>query len=377
MQKITKKRKKNKLAITHVVSLYPPSVGGMQNVAYGIVTQLQKKNYNVKVITTKENGSEQFSNTKGIERYSALKIGNLILSPTAFFAGIKHKCDIAHLHLGLGMLPESYYMACKFKRIPYVVHIHIAPYKSTVAGVFLPAYMPLFKKIVRDANAVVVPTRDYVSIMANMCNVNKSKIVVIPTGIEDIFFEHCENNNTKKNDLLWVGRLCKQKNLPLLIDSFKLIANKLPHIRLNIVGDGPDRYNLEQSVIKNKLSDKVIIHGSLSQIKIRKLMRENLLLLMTSETESFGIVLIEAMSQGMPVIATDIPSVRRIVTKKTGILSPLQPKKFAGIVVSLLNNHERIEKMRIDAIIEAQNYKWSTVVKQYEKLYLKVAHVKK
>jgi len=379
MKNITSKieRQKRKATILHVVSRFPPSTGGMQNLVYGAVRQLQKHNYNVKVITTRAKNSERYLKTKGVERYYALKFGNIILSPTAFFAGMRDKYDIVHLHLGLGMLPEFQYIACKLKKVPYVVHIHIAPYKSTRAGVFLPLYMPIFKKIVRDAYAVLVYTKDYANLMSTMCHVSKNKIMIAPPGIDDIFFEHNVKNIKRKDDLLWVGRLCKQKNLPLLITAYKLIVKKIPEIKLHIVGDGPDRYNLEQMVMAHELTGRVIIHGKLSQTETRELMKKNSLLIMTSEIESFGLVLVEAMSQGMPVVATNILSVRQVITKKTGILSPSEPKKFAKIVVSLLNNKNMIKKMRTAAIAEAQKYRWKTVVKNYEKLYFEVTRDKK
>lgn len=126
--------------------------------------------------------------------------------------------------------------------------------------------------------------------------------IYIPNSIESLPSKKAALENTK---LISVGRLSKEKGYIDLLKVFKRLNKDYPKWTLDIVGDGVERENIENYIEKNNLKDKVTLHGFQGKEYIDKLLNQSSIYLMTSYTESFGIVLIEAMSHGVPCIAYD------------------------------------------------------------------------
>ena len=103
--------------------------------------------------------------------------------------------------------------------------------------------------------------------------------------------------------LVSVGRLSKEKGYLDLLKIYSLLEKKHSDWTLDIIGDGPERETLENYIKNHNLEDKVTLHGFQNKECIDKLLNKSSIYLMTSYTESFGIVLIEAMSHGLPCIA--------------------------------------------------------------------------
>ena len=136
--------------------------------------------------------------------------------------------------------------------------------------------------------------------------------IMIPNSIESLPEEMAP---LKEKRFVAVGRLSKEKGYLDLLDLFKIISSKYPDWTLDIVGDGPERESIEKYIYENKIGDKVTLHGFQGKEYIDKLLHKSSIYLMTSYTESFGIVLIEAMSHGLPCIAYDsAEGAREIIT---------------------------------------------------------------
>ena len=126
--------------------------------------------------------------------------------------------------------------------------------------------------------------------------------IYIPNSIESLPNKKAALENTK---LISVGRLSKEKGYIDLLKVFKRLNKEYPKWTLDIVGDGSERKSIEDFIRSNELSNKVKLHGFQGKEYIDKLLNQSSIYLMTSYTESFGIVLIEAMSHGVPCIAYD------------------------------------------------------------------------
>ena len=128
----------------------------------------------------------------------------------------------------------------------------------------------------------------------------KCKCVYIPNMLDSIPKTTSKLNN---KNLISVGRLSREKGYTDLIEVFKLIHKERPDWHLDIVGDGPEKNKIVDMIYLNKLTDSITVHGYLKRKEIDKLLNKSSIYLMTSYTESFGIVLIEAMSHGLPCVA--------------------------------------------------------------------------
>ena len=136
--------------------------------------------------------------------------------------------------------------------------------------------------------------------------------IYIPNSIDRI----PKNTASLKNHrLVSIGRLSKEKGYMDLLKIYNRLVKKHPTWTLDIIGDGAEREKLEAYIKKHHLEEKVTLHGFQGRDYIDKILHESSIYLMTSYTESFGIVLIEAMSHGVPCIAFDsAEGAREIIT---------------------------------------------------------------
>ena len=130
----------------------------------------------------------------------------------------------------------------------------------------------------------------------------KCKCIYIPNAIENI--PKTKSPLTHER-LISVGRLSPEKGYLDLLKIYLDLKKKKCKWHLDIVGDGNERGRLEKFIKENNLEEDVTLHGFKNSDEIEKLMQKSSIYVMTSYTESFGIVLLEAMSNGLPCIAFD------------------------------------------------------------------------
>lgn len=129
--------------------------------------------------------------------------------------------------------------------------------------------------------------------------------------IECVFIPHSleyipeEVSTLTEPRMISVGRLSQEKGYLDLIEVFAKIAKEYPHWKLHIVGDGDERSYIEEEIEKYQLTGQIIMHGYQSKEYINQLFAKSSIYVMTSFSESFGIVLIEAQSFGIPCVAFD------------------------------------------------------------------------
>ena len=130
----------------------------------------------------------------------------------------------------------------------------------------------------------------------------KCRCVFIPNIIDNI-----PKNVASLNDkrLISVGRLSPEKGFLDLLRIYNGLVKRHSDWKLDIVGDGVERTNLEAYILEHNLGNYVTLHGYQGKDYIDKLLHKSSIYVMTSYTESFGIVLLEAMSHGLPCVAFD------------------------------------------------------------------------
>ncbi len=164
------------------------------------------------------------------------------------------------------------------------------------------------------------------------------RLHVIHCGIDPSFFELPRRNTGYR--LLFVGRLAAVKGLPVLLEALARVKRSIPQAELVVVGDGPDRASLENQVKQLNLQDCVRFLGYQSQARIRELLSQSDVFVMTSLAEGVPVVLMEAMAAGVPVIATRIAGTPELVEDGAcGFLAPPgDPEMAAEKIVTLLND---------------------------------------
>lgn len=137
--------------------------------------------------------------------------------------------------------------------------------------------------------------------------------------------------------LLSVAHLTPKKGFDALLSAFAIAVRSDPRLRLAIGGDGPEGPALRRRVEDLGLSPQVEFLGALSRLEVRNQMRKSDAFVLASQVEPFGIVVIEALSQGLPVIATTCGGPEEILTPRDGILVPrAQPEALANAMVQMV-----------------------------------------
>jgi glycosyltransferase involved in cell wall biosynthesis len=131
---------------------------------------------------------------------------------------------------------------------------------------------------------------------------SRTKCIYIPLALDSI---PKKQSLLDEKQIISVGRLSKEKGFLDLIDIFKFVNQQRSDWKLNIVGDGLEKENIEDKIKNEHLENNVIMHGYQKKDKINDLLLNSSIYVMTSFTESFGLVLIEAMSYGIPCICFD------------------------------------------------------------------------
>ena len=159
------------------------------------------------------------------------------------------------------------------------------------------------QRIIRSAKKLdylVLVSMDLLKFYKRKMSNYKCMCIYIPNCIESI---PQKISKLDEKRLISVGRLSPEKGYLDLLKVYKQLRNDYPDWVLDIIGDGKERDNLEKYIKNNNLEKYVTLHGFQGKEYIDKLMNKSSIYLMTSFTESFGIVLIEAMSHGLPCIA--------------------------------------------------------------------------
>lgn len=166
-------------------------------------------------------------------------------------------------------------------------------------------------------------------------------------------------SNCEEKRIVIVGRLEKEKGLFDAIDILKRLQERMIHFHCDIVGDGPLRNDLEKRVNEKNLSSYVTFHGFQKHDYIDQLLLQSSVYLMTSFTESFGLVLIEAMNAGVPVVAFDSAEGAKelILNDSNGYLvSNRDLDMMATKIIYLLSHPEEARRLGKNGKAFSQNF---------------------
>lgn len=178
--------------------------------------------------------------------------------------------------------------------------------------------------------------------------------------------------NKRKNKIVCVGRLHKQKNIPLLINAFSNISSKYNDYILEIYGDGDERHNLEQIIKENKMSNKIFLKGSVKDIQ--KHINDSRLFILPSNYEGMPNALLEAMSLGLTCISTNWNpgGVTDIIdNKKNGLIVPKNnQEELEKAIKTFLDDDNLSEKCGLQAKKDSKKFDPQLIYDRWE-VYLK------
>jgi len=173
-------------------------------------------------------------------------------------------------------------------------------------------------------------------------------------------------------EILFAGRLIREKHVNLLIDSLRIVSRDDPGLVLRIIGNGPEEESIREHIRETGLEDSVQIRNFYPRHEdLVAQMKSSKVFVLPSTRESFGISALEALACGLPVVTVDHPAnaVRELITEKTGFLCKLSPEDLACALSEAFRRHAEMQQ---DCIATAARYDWDRIAIDLESYYYSV-----
>jgi glycosyltransferase involved in cell wall biosynthesis len=198
---------------------------------------------------------------------------------------------------------------------------------------------------------------------------SSEKSLVIPNGIDFNYISKiCPAG--EKSDVIFAGRLIKEKNVEILIKAISNVKEKIPDIKCCIIGDGPERAKLEKLVQELSIQDNVEFKGFMKDYdNLISYMKSSEVFVLPSTREGFGIVVIEANACGLPVVVVDHKmnaASDLIINNKNGIVSGFSKDDIAENIINMINKKK---EMQDGCIQTSKEYDWDKIVDTLEEFY--------
>lgn len=226
----------------------------------------------------------------------------------------------------------------------------------------------LFKEYLKKLDRYIVLTEDDKIKMKKYLNTNCERIYN-PLSFISERKAKCVNKN-----IICVGRLVQeQKGIDLLIKAFSKVSLKYKDWKLYIIGDGPDKDEINKLVSDLSLQDQVIIKPFTNNVQSYYL--NSSIFVSSSRWEGFGLVIIEAMECGLPVIAFANSGPKEIINKQNGngILVPCEDiDKLSEAIINLIDNEEMRLKIAKGSIYRAKDFNIDIIMNQWNKILNKI-----
>lgn len=286
--------------------------------------------------------------------------------------------DIIHGHSG-GPVTFLGWEVSRTKKIPFVLTYHTLWNRYThyffKGKIVKPRLMEKATKIFGNRVDYLIAPTSRVEQELRSYGVKKP-IAVIPSGIDiDRFQEKGKGLLRKKLGLkdkpilLFVGRLGREKSIDFIIKSFNEVCKKESRAHLVILGEGPERKRLESLGKRLGIAKNIHFISHISNEEIHRAYQDATVFVFSSTTETQGLVVLEALSSGVPVVAIDDPAYECIESGKNGFLVKKDKNEFALKILSIIENKDLRAELSKNALETAQRFSVKSMVDSLERVY--------
>jgi len=376
--------------VIHLTSGYPPDLSGLDRVdtelggLERVVTELtealaRELDAPVEVVTGARGGHR---GTSRVGKVVVHRLRSFYMALTPIIPGLAWhlwrapKPELLHIHVAHAGTPEIGALVARLRGIPIIAHVHIDAEPTTWMGALLAPYQKyVLARVLRRATAVVVPTDSYRRLLIEKYRVRPDRVRVLANGTE---MPHRTGVRPGLGDgplrLVNVGRIAREKNHALLIDAVDHLVNQ-EHLDvvLEIVGDGPIWEEVANYVRERGLESRVQMSGFRSGDDLLASYDRADMFILTSTSESFGVVVVEAMARGLPVIAPNIDGIRDVVIDgDTGLLTENTVASISEAVRRLLEEPDLRDHLIAGAQAQSARYEWPAIARECAALYREV-----
>lgn len=339
-----------------------PIIGGIETTTYQFAKELINLGHEVHVLTSKPNISPNDKSKLNLKKYEiidGIHIHRIKQYPLPIYTLItineiqKINPDIIHsqgLWRGFTSIGSKFLLNKK-----YVIQGHGSD--IYVPNKILDYFKPL---IYNNSSCILALSNDMKNIMQKSTN---KQITIFSNGIDCSKFI---KTNPTKNNIVFLGRLIKIKGIEYLINSLEFVKND---IQIHIIGDGEERLSLEKEAEKYK--NKIKFYGKISNEENINIFSKSKIFVLPSIFEGQGIVLLEAMASGLPIVASNVDGIPSVIENNVnGFLVPSKNSKLIAEKIDyLLDNKDVWNEISNNNIEKAKQYDITNLTKQLLDIY--------
>ncbi|MCS7123238.1 MAG: glycosyltransferase [Candidatus Aenigmarchaeota archaeon] len=341
------------MKVLHLGKLCPPKEGGIEIFSYDLLKYLNSQGIRADLLCFgEENREDEYQGFKYYECKEHIRISSAPLSynfAKKFFEIYKNY-DLIHVH---SPNPLAEFVSL-FVNKPLIIHWHSDIVKQKILYKF---YRPIQVVVLKKAKKIVCTSPNYLESSAQLKGF-KDRAVVVPSGVdtrkitlsEDQKLDSLRENFKGKKIVLSIGRLVEYKGFEYLILAGKYLRE---NVVIVIAGCGPLYSKLTELIESNGLSDRVFLIGRVENVYQWIKECDIFCLPSVSRNEAFGLVLVEALFFGKPLVTTAVEgSGMNFVNLngKTGlVVAPKNPRALADAINEILSDNELYSRFSINA----------------------------
>jgi glycosyltransferase involved in cell wall biosynthesis len=378
------------MRIAHVTATFPPQYSGTGTVCYHNALGLARLGHEVTVFTAAPAAGGEGHDPPGVtvrRLPTLLRFGNAPLLPGLLWL---NGFDLVHLHYPFYFGAELLWLKSLTRGLPYIVTYHQDVLFAGALGTMARWHHRLLgTRILRRACRVLATSWDYAhaSRLAGLLDTDPQRVSELPNGVDtDRFHPKVDGDSVRQTHglrhtdhiVLFVGALDRAhhfKGIEVLLLAMAQLRSETVH--LWVVGEGDLRESYQRRAHQSGLAERVVFCGRVSERELAERYAACDVLVLPSTTigEAFGVVLLEAMASGKPVIASDLPGVRAVVSDgQDGLLVRRGDASNLAQAIGRLLDDSRLRRQMGQqgrCKVEAQ-YAWPRIIPRLVEFYEEV-----
>jgi glycosyltransferase involved in cell wall biosynthesis len=372
------------MRIVQTPARFYPFIGGVENYVYNLSKELTRLGQEVQIICAREPDAQEKESRDGIEikRLPYIgKVANTNITPTLPFALFQQDFDLIHTHLPTPWSADWSALLSMAKKKPLVLTYHNdivgRGFTGQIARLYNYTCLPL---LLKGAEKIIITQPNYVNSSIYLKRY-ENKLKILPNGVDTDRFRP-NGRQRKETDgnkvLFFLGLLDKfhrYKGLDYLLEALVIAKKQVPDVKLVVGGDGELLSYYHNIAMSLGLRKNVDFLGFVPEEKLAEYYNRCdafVLPSASSEQEGFGIVLLEAMASGRPVISTHIVGVAEDVRRFNAgrIVRPRDINALAQAIIEILLDEELAQEMgkRGRRLVE-EKYTWKKIAKDMLEIY--------
>lgn len=361
---------------------FPPISGGVGYYVYNLSKKLLQRGHQVTVITR---GSTNKTRKEVVDGINVFRVSFFPFYPfhvwiygvfvNRLFKSLEPKITLVHLHTPLPPPIKTSRPIITTVHTPMKIdaryHEVFNPYSLAEKAQSMFIYPPIESKLFRNSKKITAVSWAVARELKEY-GLNPNEIAVVGNGVDEKAFVPLRNQKHTEKYVLYTGVLRARKGLFDLIKCAEHVCKICPDIKFILSGRGPFLNKLEENIRKTGLQKRIVFLGYVKRDKLIQVYQNATVHVVPSHYEGLPTVLLEAMSCGLPVVATDISGNNEVISSGVNgfLVPPKAPEEMAKIILQLLDDTKLREKIgRASRKTIEEHYTWDKIADNILKCY--------